>query len=96
MEKFKKARRNTRQGVVGARSRTLQHPMGGDTPAGHTQASDGSCGAIKPKLCHPVPAVVPTSTELFNNTNPNTETITAAKLNEFQRKMRLSTIEERQ
>ena len=89
----KKARRNTQQGVVGARSRTLPHPMGGDTPTGHTQASDGSCGAIKPKLCHPGLAVVPASTEFFNNTNPNPDTTTAAKLDEFQSKMRLSAID---
>ena len=50
-----KARRHTRQGVVGARCRTLPHPMGGDTSAGHTQASDGARRTIKPQLCHPGP-----------------------------------------
>ena len=64
--------------------------MGGGTPAGQSTDPDGG-GGVSPQLCHPEPAGAPTSK--ISKTDPNHRSDTAKKINEFQRKMKVSAID---
>ena len=66
--------------------------MGGRTPARQPADPDGG-GGVSPQLCHPESAGAPTSTEFYTKTDANHHTDIAAKIEEFQGKMKTSAID---